>query len=97
MTAVGVRKLKDHLSAYLRRARSGETVRITDRGEVVAELRPPEPLDAEESEYEQMVRDGKILPPSRRWTKSLVVQPSRKPLPQGTVDCVMSEDREDRG
>ena len=41
MVTVGVRELKSKLSAYLRRVREGETVRITHRGEVIAELRPP--------------------------------------------------------
>jgi prevent-host-death family protein len=41
MNAVGLRELKNQLSRYVQRARSGETVLITDRGEVVAELTPP--------------------------------------------------------
>src|SRR5713226_8544616 len=40
MRKVGVRELKDHLSDYLRRARAGELIVITDRGEPVAELSP---------------------------------------------------------
>jgi len=38
---VGIRELKNRLSEYLRRVRSGESVLVTDRGEVVAELLPP--------------------------------------------------------
>ncbi len=38
---VGVRDLKNRLSEYLRRVRLGESVLVTDRGEVVAELLPP--------------------------------------------------------
>ncbi|MHB8382211.1 MAG: type II toxin-antitoxin system Phd/YefM family antitoxin [Candidatus Binataceae bacterium] len=38
--SVGVKQLKSRLSEYLRIVRSGETVLVTDRGEVVAELRP---------------------------------------------------------
>ena len=41
MRKVGVRELKNRLSEYLRHARAGETVLVTDRGEVVAELVPP--------------------------------------------------------
>jgi prevent-host-death family protein len=40
MKAVGVKQLKARLSEYLRLVRTGETVLITDRDEVVAELRP---------------------------------------------------------
>jgi antitoxin (DNA-binding transcriptional repressor) of toxin-antitoxin stability system len=38
---VGVRELKNRLSEYLRQARAGESILVTDRGQVVAELSPP--------------------------------------------------------
>ncbi len=41
MKTVGIRELKNHLSEYLRRVRLGESVLVTDRGEVVAEFSPP--------------------------------------------------------
>lgn len=41
MKAVGLRELKNRLSEYIRDVRRGETVLVTDRGEVVAELGPP--------------------------------------------------------
>ncbi len=41
MKTVGVRELKDRLSEYLREVSSGESVLVTDRGRVVAELSPP--------------------------------------------------------
>lgn len=39
--AVAVRELKNRLSAYLRDVARGETILVTDRGRVVAELRRP--------------------------------------------------------
>jgi antitoxin (DNA-binding transcriptional repressor) of toxin-antitoxin stability system len=41
MRAVGVKVLKNRLSEYVRLAASGETVLVTDRDRVVAELGPP--------------------------------------------------------
>jgi prevent-host-death family protein len=41
MKIVGVRDLKNKLSEYLRHVRLGESILVTDRGEVVAELLPP--------------------------------------------------------
>lgn len=41
MKAVGIKTLKNKLSAYVRLAASGETVLVTDRDQVVAELVPP--------------------------------------------------------
>lgn len=41
MKAVSIKELKNRLSAYLREVKSGEVVLVTDRGNVVAELRQP--------------------------------------------------------
>lgn len=42
MRTVGLKLLKDRLSEYIRLVNSGETVLVTDRDRVVAELRPPQ-------------------------------------------------------
>jgi antitoxin (DNA-binding transcriptional repressor) of toxin-antitoxin stability system len=41
MKAVGIKQLKSRLSEYVRLARAGETILVSDRDEVVAELGPP--------------------------------------------------------
>jgi prevent-host-death family protein len=41
MHTVGLKILKNKLSEYVRLAAGGETVVITDRGRVVAEIVPP--------------------------------------------------------
>ncbi len=41
MKTVGLRELKNRLSEYVRLVRAGRPVVVTDRGQVVAELRPP--------------------------------------------------------
>ena len=43
MKTVGIRELKNSLSEYVRQVKGGEEVLVTDRGIVVAELRPPTP------------------------------------------------------
>lgn len=43
MQVVAIRDLKAHLSEYVRLAGAGERLLITSNGEVVAELRSPEP------------------------------------------------------
>ena len=40
MKAVGIKALKAKLSEYIRLAKAGETILVTERDEVVAELRP---------------------------------------------------------
>jgi antitoxin (DNA-binding transcriptional repressor) of toxin-antitoxin stability system len=41
MRTVGIRELKNRLSEYVQQVRAGESVLVTDRGEVVAELTAP--------------------------------------------------------
>jgi antitoxin (DNA-binding transcriptional repressor) of toxin-antitoxin stability system len=43
MKTVGLKILKNKLSEYVRLAANGETVLVTDRDRVVAELNPPQP------------------------------------------------------
>lgn len=40
MTTVGIKELKAHLSTYVRMARDGERIEVTDRGKTVAILGP---------------------------------------------------------
>ena len=40
MKIVGIKQLKARLSEYIRLAKAGETVLVTERDEIVAELRP---------------------------------------------------------
>lgn len=57
MRAVGVRELKAHLSRILGEVQRGETVLVTDRGRVVAELRQPFAIGAGPAgEYSTLVR-----------------------------------------
>ena len=67
MRAVGLKVLKNRLSEYVRLATSGETVLVTDRDRVVAELVPPErsrsPVLAD-ALLAEAVRQGWITPPA---------------------------------
>jgi len=67
MRAVGLKILKNKLSEYVRLAASGETVLVTDRDRVVAELGPPRegrsPVLAD-ARLAEAVRQGWITPPA---------------------------------
>lgn len=41
MKTVGIKDLKNNLSRYLRAVRAGDTVRVTDRHTVIAEIHKP--------------------------------------------------------
>ena len=57
MAAVGIRELKNHLSQYLKRVRTGERVVVTERGRPVAIISPPAVTPADRR-IDAMLRDG---------------------------------------
>ena len=66
MRAVGLKVLKNKLSEYVRMAANGETVLITDRDRVVAELVPPASGRAgivDDAILADLVRRGHLTPP----------------------------------
>jgi antitoxin (DNA-binding transcriptional repressor) of toxin-antitoxin stability system len=67
MKAVGLKVLKNKLSEYVRLAERGETVLVTDRDRVVAEIVPPQrtrsPVLAD-ALLAEAVRKGWITPPA---------------------------------
>jgi antitoxin (DNA-binding transcriptional repressor) of toxin-antitoxin stability system len=66
MRSVGIKVLKNKLSEYVRLAEGGETVLVTDRDLVVAELVPPRmtrsPVIAD-AFLAELVRKGWLSPP----------------------------------
>jgi antitoxin (DNA-binding transcriptional repressor) of toxin-antitoxin stability system len=68
MRAVGLKVLKNKLSEYVRLAQGGETVLVTDRDRVVAELVPPRPgreSAVGDAVLAEMIRQGWITPAAR--------------------------------
>ena len=96
MRAVGIKALKNRLSEYVRIAADGETVLVTDRDRVVAELGPPQPgraTDVSDALLADVVRRGWLRPPINR-SETL---PARHPVARLT-DLLheLDEDRGDR-
>jgi antitoxin (DNA-binding transcriptional repressor) of toxin-antitoxin stability system len=98
--AVGVKQLKAKLSEYLRLVKGGETILVTDRDEVVAELRParrqPGVADDLEGLLEALADSAEITRASRSkegWTW----QVQGLGLPAGTAQRLLGEVRADRG
>jgi antitoxin (DNA-binding transcriptional repressor) of toxin-antitoxin stability system len=96
MRSVGLKVLKNKLSEYVRLAAGGETVLITDRDRVVAEIIPPQPGRSPllaDAFLAEAVRKGWLTPP---------VLVSKEPPPRKPVMTfaeLMEElrrDREDR-
>jgi prevent-host-death family protein len=57
MISVGVRELKENLSRYLKRVKSGERILITDRKKELAIIVPYR-IDAEEEEILRLIQRG---------------------------------------
>ena len=67
MRSVGLKVLESKLAEYVRIAAGGETVLITDRDRVVAELSPPRLGRAElleNGQLAELVRRGVVSPPT---------------------------------
>lgn len=97
MQTVGIKALKNDLSRYIRAAEAGETVLVTDRNRVVAQLVPagePAALTYAEQQYRAMIREG-ILHPA----KAPLVGPPPRSEPTMSFEELMrdlDESRADR-
>ncbi|MCJ7630095.1 MAG: type II toxin-antitoxin system Phd/YefM family antitoxin [Longimicrobiales bacterium] len=98
MKAVGVKQLKARLSEYLRAVKAGEIVLVTDRDEVVAELRPPRqlppPMQSEDT-LQSLADAGEITRARQskgewRWTAKGIG------LETGTTEAILAELRAER-
>ncbi len=96
MRSVGLKVLKNKLSEYVRIAAGGETVLVTDRDRVVAEIVPPQggrsPLLAD-ALLAEAVREGWLTPATLAGGNP----PPRKPI-MAFRDLMneLQQDREDR-
>lgn len=98
MREVGIRELKNRLSEYVRLVREGEVVVVTDRGQVVAELRPPGPGEELAKRYPrlaEMVRQGKARLPEKPYRPGLYPRLASV-TPPGTAQRLLDEERGER-
>jgi len=98
MRKVGVKALKNDLSKHLRAVAAGETILVTDRSRVIAELRPPppeEPGDEAARNWARLIREGIVTPAKHRFTDAM---PPRLPPLMSLEDLLreIAEDKEDR-
>ena len=99
MKVVGIKQLKARLSEYVRLVKAGETVLVTERDEVVAELRPSRrqaPIaDRVEELLEALAASGEITRAAQ--TKGDWTWGSRGlGLPPGAAQVLLDELRQER-
>ncbi|MDB5512926.1 MAG: Prevent-host-death protein [Enterovirga sp.] len=104
MRSVGIKALKNKLSEYVRAAEAGETVLVTDRERVVAELVPPRRRSADMSVaaiLEQGRQEGWYTPATRDRAAFVAAlraraSPDDPGLPFEQIMADLARDREDR-
>jgi prevent-host-death family protein len=99
MKVVGIKELKARLSEYVRAVKAGETVLVTERDEVVAELRPvsrrPAPREALHELLDGLAEQGELTRarlPKGSWTWRV----GGLGLEAGAAMRLLDELREDR-
>lgn len=94
LKTIGIRELKNKLSAYIREVRAGARILISDRDTVVAELHAPGLVSIaggpEDPLLTQWVQSGMVRL-ARSEKRDLVVSPVR--LPDGISLHLLDEDR----
>jgi len=99
MRSVGIKQLKARLSEYVRLARGGETILVSDRDEVVAELGPvryqPPASGSVAAILDRLAQQGALTRagrPKKGWSWS----PRALGLPGDTVADLLDDLRGDR-
>lgn len=83
MDIVGIRELKGHLSEYIAKARQGERVIITDRGQEVAEIVP---LGEDRKALHSLAESGRMRWKGGKPAGLKGVKPRGKPVSNTVID-----------
>ncbi len=84
VTRIGVRELRQNASRYLALVKAGETVEVTERGELVAILSPPSPAV---TARERLIAEGRLVPATApRFLPEPVTPPAGAPSTAEALD-----------
>ena len=89
MSTVGVKDLKNRLTHYLRRAKQGEEVIVTERSKPIALIQPiqsAEPVVSLEARLAKMAAQGLVTLPTRKPLKKVrLAKISGSPISQAIL------------
>lgn len=88
MARIGVRELNQQTSQVLERVRAGEVIEITDRGALIAELRP---VGQGRSSLARLIADGLVIAPTV--DPAVIASMAATPLDGVNVADLLAEDR----
>lgn len=96
MRSVGIRELKNRLSEFIRLVEAGESVVVTDRGTVVAELRPAgsTTIPQDVSPLSRLARQGRAVVGAPHEPGVYTVRP--RAVKDGTVGSLLEAERGER-
>ena len=90
MQRVGSREFKNRLGRYLRAVRNGQTLLVTDRGQPVAKVSPPEQDSDSQLTFSDVLKkleaEGKIRLPKRPLGRFRPVKIKGKPASQTILE-----------
>ena len=82
MKAVGIKALKNNLSRFLKEVQAGENIWVTDRDEIIAEIRKPtSPIAGRVDRWEAFLNEGEARGRLRRATRPHAPMEPLPPLP----------------
>ena len=91
MKRVGIRELRQNLSAYLAKVKTGSTFTVTDRGKPVAVLKP---LASGDDVWQRLIDEGVVVPATGTWSD--IEPPTKEVDSKRTVSRYLQEMRDDR-
>ncbi|MGH8918450.1 MAG: type II toxin-antitoxin system Phd/YefM family antitoxin [Actinomycetes bacterium] len=93
MERIGVRELRQNASRYLALVKAGETVEVSERGELVALLVPPHRSRATR---DRLVAAGRLIPATSPTGRLRSPQPVPAQAGEPTNQELLDAEREDR-
>ena len=93
MERIGVRELRQNASRYLALVKAGETVEVTERGELVALLAPP---GGYRSTRDRLVAAGRLIPATSPTGRLRAPRPVPIAAGEPTNQELLDAEREER-
>ncbi len=96
METTNISKLKDNLSAYLKKVQAGETVVVLDRNRPIARIEPIEEAADVDPRVARLIAKGVLLPAKRRPDPDFFKK--HKPIKAGAsvLQALLEERNEDQ-
>lgn len=94
MDRIGIRELRQHASQWVSRVRSGESIEVTDRGELVALLVPAQ---RQQVARDRLLADGVLTPATNPGGMGRLPEPRPKPSHSPNTQEILDDLRADRG